>query len=394
MHIRRKLKILSILKYILLAAVLWYVGTIVLRLVNAPPETVIRPRPAVVVMYPEHDDIIHSIALTGYIETDTMVTVLPRVSGILQELYVEAGDIITEGELVALVDRAPLELQMAQAEAAYIAAKSSFERVEQLYNAKAATKQSYDEAKSQYDLYTSQFELTKIQYDYATVTSPISGTVMTVHTSAGSLASPQVPLVTIGDFDDLIVTVRVPEKYYDVFLSRGKSMEILIRRPDMIDGNSSSDAISGEIESISPYISADSKSFSVQCSLQGNIEKLRPGMYVEVEIVINEYRNVLGLPYIALTAGSSLWFVEKATGTAQAMEFHPELFSDYFFSVPDDLKDRLFIIDGHHVLQEGQKISYTDPETNPISPQQVVTELESNLESDDSSRGELDEVIP
>jgi len=394
MNIRRKLKILSILKYILLAAILWFVGTIVLRLVNAPPETVIRPRPAVVVMYPEYDDIIQSIALNGYIETDTMVTVLPRVSGILEELSVEAGDKIGEGELIALVDRAPLELQMAQAEAAYLAAKSSFERMEQLYNAKAAPKQNYDEARSQYDLYTSQFELAKIQYNYATVTSPISGTVMTVHTSVGSLTSPQVPLVTIGDFEDLIVTVRVPEKYYDVFLLRGKSMKILIRRPDMIDGGKIRDVISGVIESISPYISADSKSFSVQCSLEGNIENLRPGMYVEVEIAIDEYPEVLGLPYIALTAGSSLWYVDKETDTAQAMEFHPALYSDSFFSVPDELEDRLFIIDGHHVLQEGQKISYTDPKMKSTAPQKVITKLESDKESDDNNLGEQNEVIP
>ncbi|MBL7006602.1 MAG: efflux RND transporter periplasmic adaptor subunit [Spirochaetia bacterium] len=394
MHIRRKLKILSILKYILLAAVLWFVGTIVLRLINAPPEIVIRPKPAVIVMYPEYDDIIHSVALTGYIETDTMVTVLPRVSGILEELYVEAGDVVTEGELVALLDTAPLELQMAQAEAAFIAAQSSFKRVEQLYNAKAATKQSYDEAKSQYDLYSSQYELAKIQYDYAAVTSPISGTVMTVHTSAGSLTSPQVPLVTLGDFNDLIVTVRVPEKYYDLFLSRGKSMEIGIKRPDMLEDTSNREVISGVIESISPYISADSKSFSVKCSLRGAVEKLRPGMYVEVEIIINAYRDVLGLPYKALTAGNSLWYIDDNTGTAQAMEFYPELSSDSFFSIPDEFSDRLFIIDGHHVLLEGQKVSYAAPVTKSRDLQNVTTERESGTESDDNNPGELHEVIP
>ena len=129
--------------------------TVVSSRVELPPEA---PPIPVRTMKPRFGDLVKSLRLNAHVESETMVTVLPLVSGILQELPVEVGQPVRKGQIVARIDSQRYDLQLQQAEAAYLSAKSSYERLGQLYRANAATQQSYEQAKGQYEAYSSQYE--------------------------------------------------------------------------------------------------------------------------------------------------------------------------------------------------------------------------------------------
>ncbi|MBU0926489.1 MAG: efflux RND transporter periplasmic adaptor subunit [Spirochaetes bacterium] len=309
-----------------------------------PPEA---PPLPVRTMRPEYGDLVKSLKLNAHVESETMVTILPLVSGALQEMLVEVGQPVKKGNIVARIDAQRFELQMQQAEAAYLSAKSSYERLGQLYRANAATQQSYEQAKGQYEAYSSQYELARIQLDYANVKSPVDGIVLIKHLSAGSIASPERPLVTIGDLGDLIVRARVPERYYEEFARRRESMRITVRRPG-------GGEFRGAVRSVSPFVSAETKNFEVSVSIGGEPDLLRPGMFVSVEFELARWRGVYSLPFEAISGGR-LWRVEDGKAVSEA--FSPGDSSDDAFVVPEGWAERDFIVEGQYFAREGSVVS-------------------------------------
>ena len=331
-------RVLRALRWVLPVALV--VGALLFRFVaegevTMPPDA---PPIPVRLMKPVRGDLVRALELNAHVESETMVTVLPLVSGVLQELLVDVGQPVRKGQVVARIDAQRYELQMQQAEAAYLSSKSSYERLGQLYRANAASQQSYEQAKGQFDAYQSQYELAKIQLDYATVKSPVDGVVLIKHVSAGSIAAPERPLVTIGDLADLVVCAKVPERYYEDFTAGKDSMVIRVMRPG-------SGEYPGRIRSISPFVSAETKNFDVVIAIGGTPEALRPGMFVSVEFELARWPDVYSVPFEALIGGR-LWWVED--GKAKSVPFEPVDASAAAFAVPAEWADREVIVEGQY----------------------------------------------
>jgi len=304
-------------------------------------------------MRPVRGDLVKSLRLNAHVESETMVTVLPLVSGVLQELYVDVGQAVRKNQVIARIDAQRFELQLQQAEAAYLSAKSSYDRISQMYKANATTQQNYEQAKSQYEAYSSQYELARIQLDYASVKSPVDGVVLVKHLSAGSIAAPERPIVTIGDLNDLVVRARVPERYYEEFMSMRTTMRITITRPGGTDYR-------GTIRSISPFVSAETKNFEVVVSIGGKPEALRPGMFIALEFELQRWPDVYSLPFEALGGNDTLWHVDN--GLAVKDVYKPANMTDAAFEVPADWANRDFIVEGQYFARDGGPVSIIQAE--------------------------------
>lgn len=313
-------------------------------------ERVEEVRVPVTVTYPIRGTIQRSFTISGYIETEQMVTVLPKISGTLTNLYVHVGQRVEKDSIIASVDSESYELTLRQAEAAYLAAKSTFDRMEQLYKANATSKQNYDQAKAQYDATKSQYELAELQYNYTEITAPMSGVVLQKHTTEGSLVAQQVPIVTIGDLDRLIINAKIPEKYYAFFETHKQTMEIEAELPALKDKT-----ISVGIQTVSPFISPETKTFEVKCSLTGETSLLRPGMFIYLTFVLDKRSDVLYLPFEVLVGGDTLWYVTKENCSADTVSYSPPFYNDDVFEIPEEYEGYPFIIEGQNFLREGQR---------------------------------------
>ena len=224
-------------------------------LINKPIEINEKPIAVVKVATPYRANVQQSLELTGYVEAKAMIPVVPFVSGTITGYYVNAGDYVTEGQTLAQIDSKPYELQKQQAQAVYLAAEATFERVSNLYEAGAATKQNYDEAKAQLDAYKAQYELADVQLGYATVTAPVSGTVLMANSAEGSVGVSTSPLYVLADLNKLQIKLNVPERYFDLINQNIDAITAIVYR----DGASTE----AQVASVAPYISAESKTFQV-----------------------------------------------------------------------------------------------------------------------------------
>ncbi len=339
------------IRYIILFAIL--AGIAILWYFNRSKEVMVEEELVVPVetIKPMFGTLEKTLTVSGYVKSETVVTVLPKISGTLTSLFVSVGDNVKAGQIIGTIDESPYRLQYDQAKAAFEASKSTFERVESLYKNGATSKQNYEQAKAQYDAYKSQYELAKLQLDYTKIVSPVSGVVLVLHSVAGSLVAPQVPIITVGDFSKLVIEAKVPESYYFFFSENISSIKLYFTYQDLPDKK-----FEGKIKTITPFISPETKTFTVTCTII-NPKQILPGMFLNVNFVLEKKENIYYLPVEVLLDNNYAFYIDEKTHKSIKIKIENGFSNDFYFEIPSQYKDFQFVIEGQHFLKENQKVN-------------------------------------
>jgi RND family efflux transporter MFP subunit len=311
-------------------------------------------RTPVRVSTPERGTLERTFTISGYVESDQVVTVTPKVQGSLDALNVDLGTAVEEGQVIAQIDDDTYRLDLKQAEANYAAARSTFQRTQDLFESDATSRQNLDQARSQFQAAQAQLELARLQLGYTSLEAPIAGTVIRRHTSAGSVVGTTSAIVTIADLSDLVVHAKIPEQHFSAFDRNPGEIPVRISLPAIRD-----DAVTGAIRTVSPYVSPSSRNFDVVVDLDETGAPLRPGMFVEVTFVLDRRDNVLSLPFEALSDDGELWYLRE-DGTVAAVRPEPEFSTQERFVVSDDWSQRRVVVEGQNFLSEGQRVTVVE----------------------------------
>ena len=315
------------------------------------PDTI----PAVVLEKPHIGKLVESVTISGYVEANAMIPVLPFVSGTITEYPARAGDFVEKDTLLAKIDDAPFRQQMLQAQAAWFAAQSTFDRIENLYKAGATTQQNYDSAKAQADASKAQYDLALLQVDYTEVKAPVDGTILIADQAVGGVGNQSQPVAVLADLSNQVVRLKVPEKYFDLFTLERDSLQVTVTRP--AEKNMYEDAVtSATIENIAPYVSPESKSFIVVCRLDEPGNRFRPGMFVKVQVAYKTYENV---PLISLKArklDGSFYVFNEADSSVKFVNGDELPLDGTNFIVPEEYRNSYIVMDGQNFVFDGQKV--------------------------------------
>ena len=315
--------------------------------------------PAVIIQKPVNGTLVESVIISGYVEADAMIPVVPFVSGTITEYPARAGDFVEKDTLLAKIDDEPFRQQMLQAQAAYFAAQSTFERLEKLYKAGSTTQQNYDSAKAQADASKAQYDLAMLQVDYTEVRAPVAGTILIADQAVGDIGSQTQPVAVLADLSNQVVRLKVPEKYFDLFTLERENLAVKVTRP--AEKNMYEDAVTtATIENIAPYVSPQSKNFVVVCHLDEPGERFRPGMFVKVQVAYKTYENV---PLVSLKArkmDGSFYIYDESDGTARFVEGQDFPNDGENFIVPEIYRDSYIVMDGQNFVFDGQKVRLFD----------------------------------
>ena len=346
-------KLLRYLLFVVVAVIFVLLTVLVTR--KKPVAQKADALPAVVLQKPVNGTLVESVTISGYVEANAMIPVVPFVSGTITEYPARAGDFVEKDTLLAKIDDAPFRQQLIQAEAAYFAAKSTFDRIENLYKSGATTQQNYDSAKAQADASKAQYDLAQLQVDYTEVRAPVDGTILIADQAVGGVGTQTQPLAVLADLTNQVVRLKVPEKYFDLFNLERESLLVTVTRP--AEKNMYEDAVTtATIENIAPYVSPDSKNFIVVCKLDQPGNRFRPGMFVKVQVAYKTYTNV---PLISLKArkmDGSFYVYDEATSTVKFVEADDFPVDENNFIVPEQYRNSYIVMDGQNFVFDGQKV--------------------------------------
>ena len=256
-------------------------------------------------------DISNSVTATGTIEPVTEVEVGTQVSGIIDKIYVDYNSVVTKGQLIAEMDRATLQSELASQQATYDGAKAEYEYQKKNYERSKGLHEkslisdtdfeqalyNYQKAKSSYD--SSKASLAKAERNlaYATITSPIDGVVISRDVEAGqtvasgfetptlfTIAADLTQMQVVADVDEADIGGFTVDAYpNDVF--EGVVTQIRL-------GDASSTSSTSTTTTVVTY--------EVVISAPNPDLKLKPRLTANVTIYILDKKDVLSVPNKAL----------------------------------------------------------------------------------------------
>lgn len=166
------------------------------------------------------------ITASGTIEA-TDVNVSSKVAGQILRLPIREGSMVKEGNLIAEIDHATLDLQLKQADAGVRLAEANLkmanqdlERVGKLFSKGSVTQKQRDDAETRAEVATAQLAQARAAADVlkktiadCTIASPVSGTVTNKPVEVGELVAPGTVVATISQLNpvNLVIYVTEPE---------------------------------------------------------------------------------------------------------------------------------------------------------------------------------------
>ena len=350
LNTKRKFSFVKFGIFSILALLFAVVFLLIMQRENAVDDEFLAP---VITIKPIRGSLEKTLRITSQVETGRLITLVPRVGGMLIMLNVMPGDEVREGQVVARVDSAPYELSHIQAQSAFLTARSTYERIRQLYETQGVSRQNYEETRMAFEVARAQFELTQLNMDYASIRAPMNATVLMRHGTEGGLVGAGTPLVTLGDLNDLRIKAAIPEIHYRFFADNWETMPVRIQAPALEDAGS----FDLKPLSLAPYVSPENRSFLVEYEIpQGAVHGLRPGMFVNVIFTLEKREDVFYLPFRVLASENRLWYVTEEM-QSQYMEFIPDFFNNEFFQISSEWRDRIFILEGQHFISPGQRLN-------------------------------------
>ncbi len=174
------------------------------------------------------------LTASGYIINRERIEISPRFIGVVKWIGVRKGDVVTNGQIVVLLDDAEYQAQLMQAkgklagaQANVIKAELAYQRITNLSEINIETKQNADDARLELEAERSvrleaegSVALINTYIDWMVIKSPIDGVVLEKLASAGELVAPQsfgglrgpsTALLAVADLKDLQVEIDVNE---------------------------------------------------------------------------------------------------------------------------------------------------------------------------------------
>jgi RND family efflux transporter MFP subunit len=198
------------------------------------------PPPDVTVATPVERKVADSIDFTGTTQATASVELRPRVSGYLERIEFQDGQMVKEGDPLFVIEQAPFEAELQaararlqKAEAALQLADANLARTTELFGKKVITQQELDvqkaeRATSAADVAVSEADVTqaKLQLGYTELNAPISGRIGRHLVDLGNLVRAEQMLAVIESIDPINVYFYVSERELLRFMEMLRANEL------------------------------------------------------------------------------------------------------------------------------------------------------------------------
>jgi len=285
----------------------------------------------------EKGDLAKSVVATGKIEPITKVEIKSKASGIVKKLYVEYGEHVKAGQLLAELDREQIEAQVRESKAALAGAmadyerskvdaqgvdvptlKRAYERAQEMAKAGVVSSSALDDAQRNYELAVNKQSVAKAQLavnkakvdqsraqletqqenlSYATIVAPIDGLILSRDVEVGDavssilvLGSSATLVMTEGDTREVYVKGKVDESDIGkVYLGQAARIKVESFKDETFNG---------KVTKISPMGTEKDNvtTFEVRASIENSTGKLKAAMTANAEIILEEHKGVLMIP--------------------------------------------------------------------------------------------------
>jgi multidrug efflux system membrane fusion protein len=248
----------------------------------------------------------------GNVESISTVSIKAQISGQLVGIHFREGDFVKRGQLLFTIERPPFEAALRQAEgtlakdqAQALNARLDAERYQGLGREGVASKQQVDAALAASNATQATVaadkaavETAKINLDYTSIYSPISGRTGSIGVKVGNLVKANdVPiLVTINQIEPIYVTFSIPEQQLTELKQYSAQKSLKVDAAPQ----GSSQHFSGRLTFIDNAVDTTTGTIKLKATFANDQHVLWPGQFVDVNLTLKSQPNALVIPTAAL----------------------------------------------------------------------------------------------
>ena len=217
------------------------------------------------------------------------VTILSKVTGRVERVDAEVGDVVEKGALLAKIEDREYRLAAERARIERDKAKSAFDRAKTLYGRELTSAQAFQDTEFVYRSAENAYQTAKLELEETEIRAPIAGRIVDRSVTAGAFISPQTPVARLIDFGSLEIALFIPEK--DVARVReGQGVELTADSfPDL--------QLTYPIHRVDPTINPKTGTQRVLVKIPADAAvtdpRLRPGLFVQAKILTETRADAL-----------------------------------------------------------------------------------------------------
>ena len=359
---------------------------------EAPPPA--RQAPEVGIVTIEPQTIPYTPVFVAQTESSRQVNIVARVSGFLDSIAYQEGELVKQGQLMFKLDPKSFQAQLnaaqgeVQAQQARLAmAEVTYDRVKPLAEQDALPQIDLDRAKGERDaaraaVFSAQAKVdeAKLNLGYATITSPVTGVAGRALQRQGAYVNALADsafLTNVAALDPIWVNFSISQNQMARFQELAQKKLVVAPKDDNFDvelvmPNGAIFPRRGKIGFADPAFSPDTGSFMVRAVIPNPKSELRPGMFVTARVLGATRPNAIVVPQLAVQQGSNghVVYVVNASGVA---EIRPVIVGDYVGEKDIVIQTGLakgdrVIVDGVMRVVPGQPVRVAAAPATPTPP--------------------------
>ncbi len=237
-------------------------------------------------------DISDYLMFSAALETEQTVTVYSQINGLVVRMFVEEGQWVQKGDSLLQIDPREYILAEEKARVEYEKQLSNFRRLEGLKEKDLVSNEEYETARLNMKQAEIAWKQAKLNLEYTTVRAPFSGVIGERLVNLGARIQPSTALFTISNLAQKIVKVYVPQNDM-AKVHRGQQAVIT---SDVLPHQQ----FEGWVKRISPIVDPQSGTFKVTVGVRDRKNLLKPGMFVNVHLIVDTHQDVPIIPKTAL----------------------------------------------------------------------------------------------
>jgi len=216
------------------------------------------------------------------------VTVSTDLAGIVDKIAFTSGTVVKAGDLLVHLNTDQEQAQLEQAQAQLALAQLTLNRDRDLLAKRTISQQDYDTAEATYRGNQATVDQFRALIARKTLRAPFDGVIGIRQVNLGQYLNTGDAVVSLQSFDPIYVNFTLPQQDLSK-LAVGQKVDLRL--------DAYGDAVfPGQINAVNSMVDQATRNVQVQATLQNGEQKLRPGMFAKVSVILPQREQVIALP--------------------------------------------------------------------------------------------------
>lgn len=306
----------------------------------------------------EHAEMSQSIHTHGRISSKKEIKLSFKINGIIRDLYVDEGEAVKKGQILARLDLSEIESQVEQARSAFEKVQRDLKRAENLYKDKAVTLEQLQNIQTAHQVAESQLEVAEFNLRYSEIHAPSKGRILRRLMEENEMVSAGMPIFIFASTEkDWIVRAGVSDRD----LVRLRLNDPAVLQFDAYQGETFQAQVSEIAESSDPMTGT----YEVELKVEARDKKLVSGFVAQVDISPSSKEMYTVIPIEALVEADGrqgfVFTVDESTNRARRIPMTIGFLFEDKVAVASGLKDITFVVtEGAPYLIDGTQVQIVE----------------------------------